>query len=183
MKQFLQTRSQQNLQPNLSSCIKRLSPLALASLALFYPPVIPAASASSAVNIPQAIASLQQTQQRWLEVDLSKQRLIAWEGETQVYAVVISGGTEFDPTLPGSFTIQSKYESSRMQGQGYDGTTYDIPDVPFAMYYDGNYAIHGAYWHDNFGTPVSHGCVNVTPADAEWLYNWMSYGTLVNVHY
>ena len=117
------------------------------------------------------------------EIDLSKQRLIAWEGETQVYAVVISAGTEFDPTLPGSFTIQSKHESSRMQGEGYDGSTYDIPDVPFAMYYDGNYAIHGAYWHEEFGNPVSRGCVNVAVNHAEWFFSWASVGTPVIVHY
>ena len=63
------------------------------------------------------------------------------------------------------------------------GFDYVTPGVPHVQYFYGDFAIHGAYWHDNFGTPVSHGCVNVTPADAEWLYNWMSYGTLVNVHY
>ncbi|MEM9214921.1 MAG: L,D-transpeptidase [Cyanobacteria bacterium P01_F01_bin.150] len=144
-------------------------------------PILPTAWAST--NIPETIASLQQEQQRWLEVDLSKQRLIAWEGNTQVYAVVISAGTEFDPTLPGSFTIQSKHESARMRGEGYDGSTYDIADVPFTMYYDGNYAIHGAYWHENFGTPVSRGCINVAVNHAEWFFSWASVGTPVVVHY
>lgn len=183
MKRFLKSYRNQVTQLKPLSCLKIFSPLALVALMLVLPePVAPIASASS-VNIPNAIASLQDSQQRWLEVDLSNQRLIAWQGDTQVYAVVMSGGTEFDPTLPGTFTIQSKHESARMQGQGYDGATYDIPDVPFTMYYDGNYAIHGAYWHESFGTPVSRGCVNVAVNHAEWLFSWASVGTPVVVHY
>ena len=183
MKRFLRSYRNQVIQLKTLGCVKILSPLALASLALFVPdPIAPNAWASN-IHIPNAIASLQQGQQRWLQVDLSSQRLIAWEGNRQVYAVVISGGTEFDPTLPGSFTIQSKHESARMRGQGYDGTAYDVPDVPFAMYYDGNYAIHGAYWHESFGTPVSRGCINVAVNHAEWFFSWASVGTPVIVHY
>jgi lipoprotein-anchoring transpeptidase ErfK/SrfK len=63
-----------------------------------------------------------------------------------------------------------------MQGQDYD-----VPDVPYTMYYSGNYAIHGAYWHNQFGTPVSHGCVNVAVDHAEWLFNWTALGTPVIV--
>ncbi|NET50716.1 MAG: L,D-transpeptidase [Merismopedia sp. SIO2A8] len=132
----------------------------------------------SSSTVPQAIANLQQGQQRWLEVDLSSQRLIAWQGDTQIYAVVVSTGTDVDPTLPGVFAIQSKHETARMQGEGYD-----VPDVPFTMYYDGNYAIHGAYWHQSFGTQVSRGCVNVAVNHAEWFFSWASVGTPVIVHY
>jgi lipoprotein-anchoring transpeptidase ErfK/SrfK len=63
------------------------------------------------------------------------------------------------------------------------GFNYVLSNVPYVMYFYGDYAIHGTYWHNNFGTPMSHGCVNMTTADARWLYNWSSYGTLVNVHY
>jgi lipoprotein-anchoring transpeptidase ErfK/SrfK len=63
------------------------------------------------------------------------------------------------------------------------GPGYSLPDVPFTMFFYQGYAIHGTYWHNNFGTPMSHGCVNLTIPDAEWIYNWSSVGTLVNVHY
>jgi lipoprotein-anchoring transpeptidase ErfK/SrfK len=59
---------------------------------------------------------------------------------------------------------------------------YYLPDVPYSMYYSGDFSIHGTYWHHNFGTPMSHGCVNMDTSDAEWLYNWSSIGTLVNIH-
>lgn len=120
----------------------------------------------------------QQTNLRWIEINVSTQRLIAWEGGTPIYAIIVSTGTADHPTLTGSFTVQSKYRTARMQGEDYD-----VPDVPFVMYYDGNYGIHGAYWHHAFGTPVSHGCVNVAVDHAEWLFNWASIGTPVVVHH
>ena len=61
------------------------------------------------------------------------------------------------------------------------GPGYDTPDVPWTMYYSGSFAIHGAYWHDNFGTPVSHGCVNLRVPEAQALYDWSSVGTRVVV--
>nr|WP_283761534.1 L,D-transpeptidase [Roseofilum halophilum] len=81
-----------------------------------------------------------------------------------------------DETPRGSFAIQSKHEVARMRGDGYD-----LPDVPYTMYYSGHYAIHGAYWHHQFGTPVSHGCVNVAVDHAQWLFNWTELGTPVIV--
>lgn len=126
----------------------------------------------------QKIAALKQSSERWIEVNISTQRLIAWEGGAPVYAVIISTGTDDHPTPPGTFTIQSKHRTARMQGDDYD-----VPDVPFTMYYSGSYAIHGAYWHRRFGTPVSHGCVNVAVDHAEWLFNWASVGTPVVVHF
>lgn len=128
--------------------------------------------------IAQRMVNLQQTDDRWIEVNVSTQRLVAWEGGTPVYAIIVSTGVETDPTLIGSFAVQSKHRTARMRGEDYD-----VPDVPFVMYYDGNYGIHGAYWHYSFGTPVSHGCVNVAVDHAEWLFNWASIGTPVIVHY
>ena len=153
-------------------CLSILSALIIAD------PLSPAWAVNRNMSVPQAVATLQQGRQRWLEVDLSAQRLIAWEGSEQIYAVVVSAGTEFDPTLPGVFAVQSKHESTRMRGPGYD-----VPDVPFAMFYDGNYAIHGAYWHEQFGTPVSRGCINVAVNHAEWFFSWASVGTPVVVRY
>lgn len=139
------------------------------------PPALPAVASSATT---QRMSQLKQSNQRWIEINLSRQRLIAWQGRTPVYAVIVSTGTDEHPTLTGNFAIQSKYREARMRGEDYD-----VPDVPFTMYYDGSYAIHGAYWHHSFGTPVSHGCVNVAVNHAEWLFHWASIGTPVVVHY
>lgn len=120
---------------------------------------------------------LQASEEKWIQVDLSKQRLIAWEGTTPVYAVTVSTGKSATPTRIGTFAIQTKYPSVRMAGPGYD-----VSNVPHTMFYQGGYAIHGAYWHNRFGTPVSHGCVNVAPNHAQRLYEWASVGTPVIVH-
>ena len=125
-------------------------------------------------RIVETIKTLQQSDQRWIQIDLKTQRLTAWEGGKPVYAIVISSGKKSTPTLTGIFNIQSKQKSSRMKGEDYD-----VPDVPYAMYYQGNYAIHGAYWHRKFGTPISHGCVNIAPDHAKWLFQWASLGTPV----
>ena len=124
--------------------------------------------------IAQTIQTLQKSDKRWIQIDLSKQRLIAWEGDRVVYGSAISSGKKSTPTLVGTFNIQSKLKTTRMRGNGYD-----VPNVPHAMFYQGNYGIHGAYWHKRFGTPVSHGCVNLAPKHAKWLFEWASVGTPV----
>jgi lipoprotein-anchoring transpeptidase ErfK/SrfK len=125
----------------------------------------------------EMMLALRQSEEQWIEVNVTTQRLIAWEGDIPVYAVIVSTGNVENPTPTGIFEIQTKLPVARMRGEGYD-----VPDVPFVMYYDGNYAIHGAYWHHRFGTPVSHGCTNVAVDHAEWLFNWASVGTMVVVH-
>jgi len=127
--------------------------------------------------IAETMKALQRSKQRWIEVDLSRQRLIAWEGGRSVYAIIISTGKSSSPTRTGVFAIQTRYRYARMQGENYD-----VSDVPYTMYYSGNYAIHGTYWHNRFGTPVSHGCVNVAVDHARWLFNWVTIGTAVVVH-
>lgn len=127
--------------------------------------------------IANKIMQLQQSRQRWIEIDLSRQRLIAWEGNTAVYAVVISSGKSSTPTRTGTFAVETKHRVTRMTGPDYD-----VPDVPYTMYYDGGMAIHGAYWHNLFGNPVTHGCTNVAVNHAKWLFEWASVGTPVVVH-
>jgi lipoprotein-anchoring transpeptidase ErfK/SrfK len=127
--------------------------------------------------IKQAIANLQTTEKRWIQINLSEQKLIAWEGKKPVFAVIVSTGKKSTPTRTGVFQIQTKLRKTRMRGRDYD-----VPNVPYTMFYQGNYAIHGAYWHRRFGTPVSHGCVNVAPNHAKWLFDWASIGTPVVVH-
>ncbi len=113
---------------------------------------------------------------RWIQVDLSSQRLIAWEGGRRVYSMRISSGKRSTPTRLGRFAVQTKLRSTRMRGR-----TYNVPNVPYTMYYSGGYAIHGAYWHKRFGTPVSHGCVNLPVSQARKLYRWAKVGTPVVV--
>jgi lipoprotein-anchoring transpeptidase ErfK/SrfK len=124
----------------------------------------------------QTAETLRNSNRRWIQVDLSSQRLIAWEGNKQVHAVIVSTGKAATPTQTGVFAVQSKHRFAQMTGEDYN-----VPDVPFVMYYSGSYAIHGAYWHHRFGTPVSHGCINVAVDHAEWLYTWASVGTPVVV--
>jgi len=115
---------------------------------------------------------------RWIEINLTTQTLTAWQGDVPVLITHISSGRAGTPTVTGRFTIGTKYPSQRMVGPGYD-----LPNVPWVMYFYQGYAIHGAYWHNNFGVPMSHGCVNMRPNEAEMLYNWAPVGTEVYVHY
>jgi lipoprotein-anchoring transpeptidase ErfK/SrfK len=133
-----------------------------------------------AVLKPELIAPLGQgvpDGRRWIEVDLSDQTLIAWQGETAVLRTSISSGRTEYPTVRGTYKIRTKLDLERMIGPGYD-----TPNVPWTMYFFRGYAIHGAYWHNNFGTPVSHGCVNMRVEEAKALYEWASVGLEVVVH-
>ncbi|MDY6939132.1 MAG: L,D-transpeptidase [Cyanobacteriota bacterium] len=131
-----------------------------------------------AQTILDEIRYLENSGQQWIEIDLTQQLLTAWSGSSLIYSTYISSGTDATPTPTGVFSIQTKYESTPMSGEDYY-----IDDVPYAMFFYGNYAIHGAYWHDSFGYPVSRGCVNMPTGDAEWLYYWAAYGTPVVVRY
>jgi lipoprotein-anchoring transpeptidase ErfK/SrfK len=118
------------------------------------------------------------TSGRWIDVDLTNQMLYAYEGNTVVASFLVSTGVAAYPTVTGQYYIYVKYVSTLMTGPGYY-----LPNVPYTMYFYEGYGIHGTYWHNNFGTPMSHGCVNMRTSDAEWMFNWASVGTLVNVHY
>ncbi|WP_420643708.1 L,D-transpeptidase family protein [Candidatus Leptofilum sp.] len=120
--------------------------------------------------------------ERWIDVNLSTQTLRAYEGDNVVFSTLISSGTWEHPTVTGQFRIWLEYESQTMDGRllGYD---YYLENVPYVMYFYQDYALHGTFWHNNFGTPMSHGCVNMETNDAAWIYNFATIGTLVNVHY
>jgi hypothetical protein len=120
--------------------------------------------------------------ERWIDVDLTSQTLTAYEGQEPVFNVAVSTGTWQYPTVVGTFAIYVKFEKARMRG-GSGVDAYDLPDVPYVMYFHKGYGLHGTYWHDNFGTPMSHGCVNLSMVDSEWLFNWASVGTKVVSHY
>lgn len=115
---------------------------------------------------------------RWIDVDLTNQMVYAYEGDVIVNSFLVSTGTWLTPTVTGQYKIYVKYRSAKMSGPGYY-----LPNVPYIMYFYKGYGLHGTYWHNNFGTPMSHGCVNLRTDDAAWLFNWASVGTLVNVHY
>lgn len=111
--------------------------------------------------------------EKWIEIDLSEQKIRAWEGNRQVMEFVISSGKRSTSTPEGEFRIWVKLRYTKMEG-GVRGTSdyYYLPNVPYVMYFHKGYGIHGAYWHMNFGTPVSHGCVNMQIADSGKLFNW-----------
>lgn len=116
--------------------------------------------------------------ERWVAVNLTNQTAAAYQGDQLVRSFVVSTGTWLTPTVTGQFKIYVKYRSADMSGPGYY-----LPDVPYVMYFYEDYGLHGTYWHNNFGTPMSHGCVNFTIDDSAWLYDFASVGTVVYVHY
>lgn len=119
---------------------------------------------------------------RWIEIDLSDQRLSAWEGGNKIYSYLVSTG-KWAPTPTGDFKIWTKLAKTTMSGGSKSlGTYYYLPNVPCTMYFYKGYGIHGTYWHNNFGTPMSHGCVNMKTEEACNLFSWASVGTRVSVH-
>lgn len=116
--------------------------------------------------------------ERWVEVDLSEQKLRAWEGNTLYLETLISTGLPWWPTPEGEFRIQYKVRATKMEG-GEGRYYYNLPNVPFVMFFGNEklswgrgYGLHGAYWHNEFGTRRSHGCVNLPIPMAEQIYNW-----------
>lgn len=114
----------------------------------------------------------------WIDIDLSQQMLYAYDGDTLMGSFVVSTGTAAHPTVTGTFSVYVKYLYTDMSGPGYY-----LPDVPYTMYFYSGYGIHGTYWHNNFGTPMSHGCVNMRTSDAGWIFDFSEIGTPVIVHY
>lgn len=117
--------------------------------------------------------------EKWIDVDLTRQQLVAFEGRKPVFATLISSGRrnpqdkEHDfPTPPGSYRIREKHVTTTMDGDVASDGPYSIEDVPWVMYFQGSYALHGAFWHDSFGNMRSHGCVNLSPEDARTLFGW-----------
>lgn len=113
---------------------------------------------------------------REIVVDLSSQMTYAYEDGVLQRSALVSTGLPATPTVQGSYSIYRKYDSQTMSGPGYY-----LPGVQWVMYFYQGYAIHGTYWHNNFGNPMSHGCVNMTNDDALWFYNFASIGTPVYV--
>ncbi|MEM9696229.1 MAG: L,D-transpeptidase, partial [Myxococcota bacterium] len=114
----------------------------------------------------------------WIDVSILRQTLVAYEGRRPVYATLVSTGIDgiadhedSHATIQGTFLIHTKHRSVTMDSDER-GDAFDLRDVPYVQYFTEGYALHGAYWHDDFGRPRSHGCVNLSPLDAAWLFHW-----------
>jgi hypothetical protein len=118
--------------------------------------------------------------EKWIDVNLARQTLVAFEGARPVFATLVSTGRrapdkEHDHRTPtGTWRVREKHLAATMDGDGATASDlpYSIEDVPYVMYYFESYALHGAFWHDNFGRQQSHGCVNLAPLDAKRLFFW-----------
>jgi hypothetical protein len=110
--------------------------------------------------------------EKWVSVDLYEQTLVAYEGDTPVFATLISSGLKAWPTNEGLFHVYLRYPRTTMSGAYQQEDFYFLQEVPWTMYFDGDIALHGTYWHDGFGYRHSHGCVNMTITDSKWLYDW-----------
>ncbi len=108
----------------------------------------------------------------WVEIDLFEQTFAAYEGDHMVYAGLISSGLNQWPTREGLFQVWDRQAKTKMSGAEGKVDYYYIEDVPNTMYFDDEIALHGAFWHDRFGYKHSHGCVNMPPRAAEWVFNW-----------
>jgi lipoprotein-anchoring transpeptidase ErfK/SrfK len=111
---------------------------------------------------------------KWIHVDLSEQTLVAYEGDRPVFATLVSTGREDTghATPTGLFWVGEKHVTVTMSGEDPVDGYYEVAEVPWTQFYDGSYALHGAYWHDTFGKTRSHGCTNISPSDARWLFHW-----------
>lgn len=110
--------------------------------------------------------------ERWISIDLYEQVIMAYEGDTPVFATLISSGLPQWSTNEGLFHVYVRYNRTIMSGAEGREDYYRLEEVPWTMYYDRDIGIHGTYWHDGFGYRHSHGCVNLSIMDAHWIFNW-----------
>lgn len=154
---------------------------------------------------PSQLPGFAKDQRRWIDISILSQSLVLWQGKTPVYATLVSTGKDGlgDPqktlsTPQGTFNILQKLVTGTMDSAVAD-KEFELRDVPWVMYFKGGYALHAAYWHDEFGRERSHGCVNLSPIDARYVFHWSTpdvpthwhsanagdsfgEGTLINIH-
>lgn len=160
----------------------------LATLAIFnnQPVPIPASDyrvLGDTTVLPNTIAST-----KHIEIDLTTQHLYAYDNNQLVYDFVISSGT-WNRTPNGTFYIWSKVRSQKMSGGSKDlGTYYYLPNVPYISFFYNNqtkkalgFSLHGTYWHNNFGVPMSHGCINMKTPEAGQIFQWAPVGTPITI--
>jgi lipoprotein-anchoring transpeptidase ErfK/SrfK len=145
------------------SKVQPLAPPPTAAPAVSAPKLVPAPNAPSAAG-------------KQILVVLHEQMVYVYQDGQLLRQFLASTGLPGTPTVLGKYAVYVKYDAERMVGPGYD-----LPGVPWVMYFYRGYALHGTYWHNNFGHPMSHGCVNLRTGEAEWLYEWAPVGTPVTV--
>jgi hypothetical protein len=120
---------------------------------------------------------------RWVNVNLSQQVVTAYQDGVPEKVTLTSTGTARTPTEQGVQRVTWRVTSKRMRGGTPGIDYYDLPNVPYAQFFNATgEALHGTYWHDNFGRPMSHGCVNLSTPMSKWFYEWGTVGTIVWVH-
>ncbi|MBX3127148.1 MAG: L,D-transpeptidase [Polyangiaceae bacterium] len=137
---------------------------------------------------PRRLPSWAKKGVKWIDVGIVSQTMVLWEGDTPVYATLVSTGRDGlgEPgktlsTPQGTFRIYQKHVTTTMDSDVADDE-FELRDVPWVMYFKGGYALHGAYWHDDFGRVRSHGCINVAPIDARFTFLWASPGVPEHWH-
>ena len=126
------------------------------------------AAVAERIDRPEGVAD----DEPWVHVDRGEQTLVLYRGDTPIYATLVSTGLEGHETPLGLFEIRRKHVTDTMSNIGPDAgdDRYSIEDVPWTQYFEAGVALHTAFWHTRFGLPRSHGCVNMTPTDAHWVF-------------
>lgn len=148
-------------------------------LAMFEGRQVDVPVAQLAQNPPEEyVLGVASPSERWVEVDISEQKLKAWDGSTLFLETSISSGLAITPTPFGEYRVWMKIRATKMEG-GQGRNYYNLPNVPYVMFFENDkvpgylgYGLHGTYWHNDFGTRRSHGCVNLPTNIAEKLYYW-----------
>ncbi len=139
--------------------------------------------AATLVVMPQTVSDVSElaTSGKTIKVDLSEQRLYAYERGRLVKSFLISSGRKGFDTPVGRFNVFKKRPLVRMSWFYSEGNpnNYDLPNVPSVLFFKGPYTLHGAYWHNNWGHRMSHGCVNISIDNSKWLYDWAPVGSTV----
>lgn len=179
---FLPKLADRNPCANSESCVKDLSGVyeeGAEGIFLGKTISVPKYLASSLDEAKAVLGETTDNENKHIYVDLANQRLYAYEGEKKIFDFPVSTGKWY-PTPTGDFKIWVKLRYTRMSGGDPSiGTYYNLPNVPYTMFFYGKdlsksrgFALHGAYWHNNFGYPMSHGCVNMRTEDIAKLYSW-----------
>ncbi|MBA3395303.1 MAG: L,D-transpeptidase, partial [Deltaproteobacteria bacterium] len=109
---------------------------------------------------------------RWIDLDRDDQVMIAYDGDTPVYATMFSSGRRKQDTPASIYRLRSKTAVTKMAAEEREASHYEVSEVPWATRFRSGLYFHAAYWHDQFGTAMSHGCINLSPVDAKWVYDW-----------
>jgi len=179
--QVIKIQSQQTPCANSKTCVSDLSmKIDNDAVGMFqgkkvYPPKI---DPNADLNNP-VLGTNTKEGDKHVYIDLSKQTLFAYQGKDLILKTLIASG-KWGRTPVGNFKIWQKLVATRMAG-GSGADAYDLPNVPYVMYFFHDFGLHGAYWHDNFGHTMSHGCVNMRQIDAKALFSWAEVGTPVSV--